>query len=75
MPIAESVVFICPKCRSQFYGSMVAKDGITLERTCHGCYSFKWNQEEDWIHFKVLGKFLNQEDYHSYKFVGLDGTI
>lgn len=71
MPVAHSVEFKCPKCRSNYYGSKQLPDG-TLERICHGCYSFIWHQRMDWSVFFLIGQFLNQDDYQDYMFTGFD---
>lgn len=72
MPVAHDVIFICPKCRSNNFGSYELPDK-TLQRTCHGCYSVGWNQKDDWQYFFLTGSFLNQEDYQKYRFTGTEG--
>lgn len=49
--------FHCPKCGSSHFGSSMLSDN-SLERLCHGCYRFTWNEREDDKYFRLTRSVL-----------------
>lgn len=45
--------FTCPRCGSHWFGSAKNADG-TLDRLCHGCLEFRFNQRDDGLYFKEV---------------------
>lgn len=61
--------FICPKCKSNYFGSSGEPEKGTLTRYCHGygC-SFTFNEKDDFRYFWI--QVNSQQDYDSIVFFG-----